>query len=163
WVGFLATMQTAVVVLLALAVIDLLACGLLLALVWVVHHRQRRAAMAAGEPVPPSAAGQFAILGVLGLLGIIGLYGAAWLLLAGNSDRDLSHTRAFPTELWDSRLAEQPGDDIRLPVDIWGFAGGQTFLAGVPCLVFEGPGGFISYLEPAMCRYFAPVIQATKA
>ncbi|MCX7702181.1 MAG: hypothetical protein N2039_14995, partial [Gemmataceae bacterium] len=32
-----------------------------------------------------------------------------------------------------------------------------------PCLVFEGPGGAISYLEPAMCRYFAPVIQATKA
>jgi nicotinic acid phosphoribosyltransferase len=33
----------------------------------------------------------------------------------------------------------------------------------VPCLVFEGPGGIVSYLEPAMCRYFAPVIQATKA
>ena len=28
---------------------------------------------------------------------------------------------------------------------------------------FEGPGGAVSYLEPAMCRYFAPVIQATKA
>ena len=57
----------------------------------------------------------------------------------------------------------QPGDDIHLPVDVWGFPGGQTFLPGVPCLSFEGPGGVISYLEPAMCRYFAPVIQATKA
>jgi nicotinic acid phosphoribosyltransferase len=30
-------------------------------------------------------------------------------------------------------------------------------------LFFEGPGGAVSYLEPAMCRYFAPVIWATKA
>jgi nicotinic acid phosphoribosyltransferase len=36
-------------------------------------------------------------------------------------------------------------------------------LPGVPCLFFEGMGGAISYLEPAMCRYFAPIIQATKA
>jgi nicotinic acid phosphoribosyltransferase len=48
-------------------------------------------------------------------------------------------------------------------VDVWGFPGGQTFLPGVPCLFFEGPGGVVSYLEPAMCRYFAPVLQATKA
>jgi nicotinic acid phosphoribosyltransferase len=73
-----------------------------------------------------------------------------------------SATRAFPVELWDAVLA-QPGDDLTLPVDVWGFPGGQTFLAGVPCLTFEGPGGLISYLEPATCRYFAPVIQATKA
>ncbi len=76
--------------------------------------------------------------------------------------RDHAATRAFPDELWDSLLA-QPGEDLHLPVDVWGFPGGQAFLAGVPCLVFEGPGGFTSYLEPAMCRYFAPVIQATKA
>lgn len=74
-----------------------------------------------------------------------------------------SNTRAFPSELWDSILAAQPGEDVRLPVNVWGFPGGQTFLAGVPCLVFEGPGGVVSYLEPAMCRYFAPVIQATKS
>jgi nicotinic acid phosphoribosyltransferase len=74
-----------------------------------------------------------------------------------------SHTKAYPRALWDSILAEQPGDDVFLPIDVWGFPGGQTFLPGVPCLVFEGPGGAISYLEPAMCRYFAPVIQATKA
>ena len=76
---------------------------------------------------------------------------------------DALATRAFPHELWNAVLAGQAGDDITLPLDIWGFPGGQTFLAGVPCLVFEGPGGLVSYLEPAMCRYFAPVIQATKA
>jgi nicotinic acid phosphoribosyltransferase len=74
-----------------------------------------------------------------------------------------SATRAFPHHLWDTVLAGQPGDDILLPIDVWGFPGGQTFLPGVPCLFFEGMGGAISYLEPAMCRYFAPVIQATKA
>ncbi|HJZ60470.1 MAG TPA: hypothetical protein VKE74_36340 [Gemmataceae bacterium] len=76
--------------------------------------------------------------------------------------KEHSNTKAFPDELWDALLASQPGEEIRLPVDIWGFPGGQTFLAQVPCLVFEGPGGVTSYLEPAMCRYFAPVIQATK-
>jgi nicotinic acid phosphoribosyltransferase len=70
--------------------------------------------------------------------------------------------KAFPDEAWDAVLATQPREDIHLPVDVWGFAGGQTFLAGMPCLVFEGPGGIVSYLEPAMCRYFAPIIQATK-
>lgn len=70
-------------------------------------------------------------------------------------------TRAYPRELWRSLLNSQPGD-ITLPIDVYGFPGGQTFLPGVPCLFFEGPGGLISYLEPAMCRYFAPVIQATK-
>jgi nicotinic acid phosphoribosyltransferase len=77
--------------------------------------------------------------------------------------RERSAVKAFPDALWDRVLASQPGDDIHLPIDIWGLPGGQTFLAGVPSLVFEGPGGLISYLEPAMCRYFAPVIQATKA
>jgi nicotinic acid phosphoribosyltransferase len=74
-----------------------------------------------------------------------------------------AHVRAFPHAVWDAVLRSQPGDDIFLPVDIWGFPGGQTFLARVPCLSFEGMGGAISYLEPAMCRYFSPVIQATKA
>jgi nicotinate phosphoribosyltransferase len=75
---------------------------------------------------------------------------------------DRSAVRVFPHGLWDAILATQPGDDVRLPVDVWGFPGGQTFLAGVPCLFFEGMGGAVSYLEPAMCRYFAPVLQATK-
>jgi nicotinic acid phosphoribosyltransferase len=74
-----------------------------------------------------------------------------------------SAVRAFPDAVWNAILADQRGDDIYLPIDIWGFPGGQTFLPGVPCLVFEGMGGAISYLEPAMCRYFAPIIQATKA
>src|SRR5205823_10959250 len=74
-----------------------------------------------------------------------------------------SAVHAFPQLLWDTILRSQPGDDIFLPIDIWGFPGGQTFLAGVPCLFVEGTGGAVSYLEPAMCRYFAPVIQATKA
>jgi nicotinate phosphoribosyltransferase len=74
-----------------------------------------------------------------------------------------SAVHAFPDALWDHILQANPGDDIYLPVDVWGFPGGQTFLPGVPCLFFEGAGGAISYLEPAMCRYFAPVIQATKA
>lgn len=74
-----------------------------------------------------------------------------------------SSVKAFPHGLWNTILASQTGDDIYLPVDIWGFPGGQTFLKGVPCLSFEGMGGAISYLEPAMCRYFAPVIFATKA
>src|SRR5947209_8537338 len=74
-----------------------------------------------------------------------------------------AHTRAFPTEMWQAILRDQPGEDVYLPVDVWGFAGGQTFLAGMPCLFFDGMGGVISYLEPAMCRYFAPVLQATKA
>ena len=73
-----------------------------------------------------------------------------------------SATRAFPKDLWRSLLDDQRGDELYLPVDVWGFRGGQTFLAGMPCLFFEGPGGFVSYLEPAMCRYFVPIIQATK-
>lgn len=76
-----------------------------------------------------------------------------------------SRVRSFPVALWDRILSDQKGkQNIYLPVDVWGFPGGQTFLKGVPCTTFESPyGGVISYLEPAMCRYFAPVIQATKA
>jgi nicotinic acid phosphoribosyltransferase len=83
--------------------------------------------------------------------------------LAGRWFAERSAVRAFPQHLWDTILAAAPGEDMRLPIDVWGFAGGQTFLPGVPCLFFEGMGGAVSYLEPAMCRYFAPVIQATKA
>jgi nicotinic acid phosphoribosyltransferase len=71
--------------------------------------------------------------------------------------------RAFPKAAWEAVLQAHSGDDIYLPVDIYGFPGGQTFLPTVPCLVFEGPGAIVSYLEPAMCRYFAPILHATKA
>lgn len=74
-----------------------------------------------------------------------------------------SAVRAFPHAVWDAILAGQTGDDVYLPIDVWGFPGGQTFLPGVPCLAFEGMGGAVSYLEPAMCRYYAPILQATKA
>jgi nicotinic acid phosphoribosyltransferase len=83
-------------------------------------------------------------------------------LLAERWFAEHSAVKAFPRELWHAILDAQPGDDICLPVDIWGFPGGQTFLPGVPCLFFEGPGGAVSYLEPAMCRYFAPILWATK-
>jgi nicotinic acid phosphoribosyltransferase len=76
---------------------------------------------------------------------------------------DHSTVKEFPDAVWDAIVAEQRGDDIHLPIDIWGFPGGQTFLPGPPCLIFEGMGGAISYLEPAMCRYYAPILQATKA
>jgi nicotinic acid phosphoribosyltransferase len=89
--------------------------------------------------------------------------GRADIELARRWFTDHAATRAFPHEMWDAILADQPGEDIYLPVDVWGFPGGQTFLPGVPCLFFEGMGGAISYLEPAMCRYFAPILQATKA
>ncbi|MBI2803812.1 MAG: hypothetical protein HYX68_02380 [Planctomycetes bacterium] len=84
------------------------------------------------------------------------------ILLAAQWFADHAATRAFPGEMWEAVLASQPGDYIRLPIDIWGFPGGQTFLPGVPCLFFEGMGGVVSYLEPAMCRYFAPILWATK-
>src|SRR5579871_5424707 len=85
------------------------------------------------------------------------------VLLAARWFGERAAVRAFPQHLWDTILKGQPGDEIYLPIDVWGFPGGQTFLPGVPCLFFEGMGGAISYLEPAMCRYFAPILQATKA
>jgi nicotinic acid phosphoribosyltransferase len=84
------------------------------------------------------------------------------IVLAGRWFAEHAATRAFPAEMWQAVLNGQRGDEIFLPIDIWGFPGGQTFLPGVPCLFFEGMGGVISYLEPAMCRYFAPILWATK-
>src|SRR5204863_4737453 len=39
-----------------------------------------------------------------------------------------SAVRAFPDALWDAVLRDQPGEEIFLPIDVWGFPGGQTFL-----------------------------------
>jgi nicotinic acid phosphoribosyltransferase len=83
--------------------------------------------------------------------------------LAGHWFREHAAVKAFPQAVWDAILDCQQGEDIYLPIDIWGFPGGQSFLKGMPCLFFEGMGGAVSYLEPAMCRYFAAIIQATKA
>src|SRR5262245_50361247 len=66
--------------------------------------------------------------------------------LAGGSFSSHAATRAFPRELWQTVLAAQPGEAVYLPVDVWGFPGGHSFLPGVPCLFFEGPGGVVSYL-----------------
>lgn len=85
------------------------------------------------------------------------------ILLAERWFREHSAVKAFPAAMWQAILASQAGEDIYLPIDIWGFPGGQAFLPGLPCLFFEGMGGAISYLEPAMCRYFAPILWATKA
>jgi uncharacterized membrane protein len=74
-------MRTALVVLLVFAAVDLAGCGLLLAVVWAEHRRQRWAARDAGQPVPPPATGQFLLLGALALLGVVGVYAVLALLL----------------------------------------------------------------------------------
>jgi hypothetical protein len=73
-------MQTALSIMLACAAFDLVACGLLLAVVWVEHRRVRREAALVGETVP-SAAGQFGCLIAFGLVGLVVIYGVGWLLL----------------------------------------------------------------------------------
>lgn len=72
--------------------------------------------------------------------------------------------KAFPHELWSREMGKTSrwSPYLYLDVDVWGFPGGQTFLKGVPAMSFEGVGGLITYLEPSMCRYFGPVIHATK-
>jgi hypothetical protein len=72
--------RTVLFVLLVCAAADLLACAVLVAVVWAEYRRVRREAAAAGTPVP-SAAGSFGCLLLFGLLGIGLLYGSAWLLL----------------------------------------------------------------------------------
>jgi nicotinate phosphoribosyltransferase len=74
-----------------------------------------------------------------------------------------STVNSFPVALFESLFPKDGSDEIYLPIDVWGFPGGQTFLKGVPMLSFSGPGGLVSSLEPHMCRYFAPVIHATKS
>ncbi len=73
-----------------------------------------------------------------------------------------SAVKAFPVKTFEDIIESSTGESISLPIDIWGFPGGQTFFSGVPCLSFEGVGGIVSFIEPQMCRYFGPVIHATK-
>jgi len=76
------SLQTALIILLCCAVVDLAFCSILLAFLWVEHRRQRRHASAAGLP-PSDAKGELGCLIVLAALGFVGLYGAAWYLLRG--------------------------------------------------------------------------------
>ena len=73
-----------------------------------------------------------------------------------------SEVKAFPSGIFRSLIEKAQGEEIFLPIDIWGFPGGQTFFSGVPCMSFEGPGGIVSFIEPQMCRYFGSIIHATK-
>ncbi|NLD39331.1 MAG: hypothetical protein GX654_20945 [Desulfatiglans sp.] len=73
-----------------------------------------------------------------------------------------SCVKAFPNGLFEALMNSVIGEEVFLPIDIWGFPGGQTFLAGVPCMSFEGPGGIVSFIEPQMCRYYGSIIHATK-
>ncbi len=74
----------------------------------------------------------------------------------------MSAVKAISHPLWDMILDQQEGPELRLPVNIWGFPGGQTFVAGVPVMSCQGVGGAVSYVEPALVRMFGPIIQATK-
>lgn len=88
-----------------------------------------------------------------------------------------SAVKAFPSAMWRSILnspINKGKQNIYLPMDVWGFPGGMCYPApikteanptpiSVPMMTFEGVGGIITNVESAMCRYFAPVIQATKA
>ncbi len=70
--------------------------------------------------------------------------------------------KAFPSRLFENLKDGATGEEIFLPIDIWGFLGGQTFFAGVPCMSFEGTSGIVSFIEPQMCRYYGSIIHATK-
>ena len=61
---------------------------------------------------------------------------------------DHSAVSAFPVKMFKGLLEGEAGEDIHLPIDIWGFPGGQTFLAKIPCMSFEGVGGILSFIEP---------------
>src|SRR3954464_13448068 len=41
---------------------------------------------------------------------------------------DRAAVRAFPHAVWAAPLAAQRADALPLPIDVWGFPGGQTFL-----------------------------------
>jgi len=73
-------MRVALILVIVCGVFDLVACGVVLALVWIEHRKVRRDAATTGE-VLPAATGQFGCLIAVGLLGFMLLYGAAWFLL----------------------------------------------------------------------------------
>jgi nicotinate phosphoribosyltransferase len=73
-----------------------------------------------------------------------------------------SAVKAFQTKIFQRLLEEEKGEDIYLPIDVYGFPGGQTFLSKVPVMSFEGVGGIVTLIEPQMCRYYGSIIHATK-
>src|SRR5437870_224998 len=56
---------------------------------------------------------------------------------------DHSAVRAFPHHLWDTILQSQPGEDIYLPVDIWGFPIGHDMMSAAQSV--ERPLGEAEY------------------
>ncbi len=75
-------MRVALFIVIVSGTVDLVACAVVLAFVWVEHRKVRREAATTGEVVP-SATGQFGCLIAMGLVGFVLLYGATWLLLCG--------------------------------------------------------------------------------
>jgi hypothetical protein len=72
-------MEIALMILMALAAADLFTTIILLAVVSLEYRRLRKAARAAGEPMP-SAAGQLGCLFAFAVLGLVVIYVTAWLL-----------------------------------------------------------------------------------
>ena len=48
--------------------------------------------------------------------------------LAGRWSAEQAHTRAWPDRLWGEVLAAQGGEEIFLPLEVWGFPGGRELL-----------------------------------
>jgi hypothetical protein len=63
-----------------LGTVDLIGGLVVLVALWVVHRRNRRAAVAAGLPVPDAATGSFVFVGLAVLFGVLLLYGVAVLV-----------------------------------------------------------------------------------
>ncbi len=74
-----------------------------------------------------------------------------------------SQVKTFPKRAWQKVL----DNDGFLPIDIYGFPGGQTFLVKdkkyVPMMSVEGMGALVSHLEPHLAHIFPSLIRATKA
>jgi hypothetical protein len=72
--------KTALLILLAFAVVDLAFFAVLLAYIWVERRRQRQR-IAEGAPAPSPASGEFGCLVGCAVVGFVLLYGAAWWIL----------------------------------------------------------------------------------
>ncbi|MCH7724750.1 MAG: hypothetical protein IIC76_15645, partial [Bacteroidetes bacterium] len=74
-----------------------------------------------------------------------------------------TNVKKFVNSAW-QKVKENDG---RMPLNIYGFPGGQTLLVKdgkyVPLMSVEGPGALVSHIEPSLEQIYAPIIQATKA